>query len=467
VRGVFPESTLRRILYPLTAAVILTYFIFFTEKSLGRYFDRDDMMNLYLAWSKPLGQVIEASLFLGSDVVRPFGALFYRVLYAVFGFNPLPFRIVCLALGAANMALCFRFARLIAGSERVAALATLLFAFHPRLIEVWYRTAVVYDLLCFSFFYLSVCLYIQVRKRGEFPGAVPATAILLCYIGALNSKEVAVALPVILLGYELLFERVVWRKLWLIAVMALLNVPYIALRTHGAHALTINPAYRPEYTYSQFAHSWARYLNYLTVGDRIAPWMATPVLCALLTIALASRSRRLLFAWLVIVIATLPMSFLPYRGGFVLYVSYAGWVLYASLVLVSLQDIVIGGWPRYRTALACVVFMLAGWRFGKLNLHDQRADARHWLYDDPKLVHDMADQMRTFHKTLPAGSHTLFIEDSFATDEWTPYFIMKLRYHDDSLVVDRIKMMDAPPRDWNRYQYVFTYRAGAYRQLKP
>ena len=79
-------------LYPLTAAIIFAWFFFFTWKSLSLYFDSDDMMNLYLAWSKPL-----------AEVYRPVGALFYRGLFALGGFNPMPFRIACLAIGVANI----------------------------------------------------------------------------------------------------------------------------------------------------------------------------------------------------------------------------------------------------------------------------------------------------------------------------------------------------------------------------
>jgi hypothetical protein len=335
------------------------------------------------------------------------------------------------------------------------------------LIEVWYRTAVIYDLLCFTFFFAAAYLYITARKRGGFPGKARAAAVLACYILALDSKEVAVALPAVLLAYELLIERPEWGKLSLIATMALLNLPYIVLKTYGAHAMTNNPAYRPEYSWTRLAHSWAQFLNYLSFQDRITPRMAILILGALPAVALAFRSRKMLFAWLIIVIATLPVSFLPYRGGFVLYVSYAGWALYGSLLLVRLQDLITLRGPQYRTGLACLVFLLAGWRFGKVNLHDQKTDPRHWLWDDTRLVREMADQMRAMHSNLPEASHILFIEDSSGTDEWTPYFVMKLLYHDDGLVVDRIKMMNGHPKTWDDYQYVFTYRTGTYRQLKP
>jgi hypothetical protein len=61
----------------------------------------------------------------------------------------------------------------------------------------------------------------------------------------------------------------------------------------------------------------------------------------------------------------------------------------------------------------------------------------------------------------------LFVEDAFTNEEWTPYFIMKLARNDDTLVVDRTKMMEGKKPDWNDYRYVFTYDRGIYKQLKP
>jgi hypothetical protein len=342
-----------------------------------------------------------------------------------------------------------------------------MFAFHPRLLEVWCRTGVIYDLLCFTFFYAAACLYISARRHGGFPGAGRVAAILVCFICALNTKEMAVALPVILLGYELLFERGGWRRFWLVAVMGAMNIPFFAGKTRGASLLANNPLYRPEYSWDRFGHSWAVYLNYILMRETIVPWSAMAILGVLLAIAVGFRSRQLLLAWLIIVIGTLPVSFIPYRGGFVLYISWAGWVLYAAVVLVAAQDLLLRKWPRYRTALACAVFILVGWRFGKLNLHDQRVDPRHWLYDPPFQVQSMTAQMRALQPVLPRGARMLFLEDAFTNKEWTPYFIMKLAWHDDTLVVDRTKMMDGKVPEWKDYQYVFTYESGRYKQLKP
>jgi hypothetical protein len=166
-------------------------------------------------------------------------------------------------------------------------------------------------------------------------------------------------------------------------------------------------------------------------------------------------------------VAPLPVVFIPYRGAYVLYTAFPGAVLYVATVLVAAQDLAIRKYPQYQTALACLVFVVVGWRWGKVNLHDQRADSRPWLYTSANNVHAMVDQMRVLEPRLPAGARLLFLEDAFGTDEWTPYFIVKLLYHDDSLVPDRIKMMDQKPADWSSYQFVFTFEHGRYIRLKP
>src|SRR3954464_13895084 len=88
------------------AAVVLAYYFLFTWKSLGLNFDQDDMMNLYLAWTKPLPDLLQANVLFWTDPLRPLGALFYRAMFAAVGFNPLPFRVACLAIGLVNLGLC-------------------------------------------------------------------------------------------------------------------------------------------------------------------------------------------------------------------------------------------------------------------------------------------------------------------------------------------------------------------------
>src|SRR5882762_10332646 len=92
-----------RVLIPLTAAIVAAYFLFFTAPALGLYFDQDDMLNLYMIWTKPLRQVLVSLPAFWNDFNRPLGGLFYRALFAAAGFDPRPFHAVLLALGLVNI----------------------------------------------------------------------------------------------------------------------------------------------------------------------------------------------------------------------------------------------------------------------------------------------------------------------------------------------------------------------------
>jgi hypothetical protein len=459
---------MRRVLYPLTAAAILAYFFFFAWKSLAVYFDQDDMYNLYMAWSKPVGPALRSIVFFWNGAFRPLGVVYYRGIFALAGFNPLPFHIVTLAFGVVNLALCFWFTRLVSGSDRIAALAALIFAFHTRLMEVWFRTAVVYDVLCFTFLYLAACLYIAARRKEREFGAARIAAIMVCFILALDAKEMAVCLPVFLVAYELLFERARPKAAKiLIAVLCVMAIAYAIGKLSVENPMTTNPDYKLDLSYARFANVWSVYLGYLFVrGANVPQWLPIAVIGGMLAAALLCRSKIPLFAWVVIIAGMLPVSFAPRRGGFVMFISWVGWTLYAATVLVALQDLITRRAPQFRTALACLAFVIVGWRFGRINLHDQRIDPRHWLYDGSTLVHQMVDQMRALHPNLPQNASMLFLNDSFTTEEWTPVFIVQLIYKDPGLTIDRVKMMNPAPTNWDGYQYVFTYADGKYLQVR-
>lgn len=457
----------RRILIPLTAAVVLAYFLFFTWKSLFLYFDKDDMYNIYWPWVTPLGQIVKQNLFFWSGAFRPLGAIYYLGVFAAAGFDPLPFHIVALCFCVANIGLCVWFLRLISGSDRVAALGALLFAFQSRMLEVWFRTAVIYDVLCFLFLYLALCLYVSARRAGRPLGAGRIAAIVVCFILALDAKEMAVCLPVFLLGYELLFQRErPLRAMAPIGAMGIMAFAYAFGKLHGPGAMTANPDYGLDLSRVRFLHGLGYYVgNLFLLRFDLSGWAAVSILALLLAVAAAARSRALLFAWIVLFVGMLPVLFVPDRGEFVMYVSWPGWVLYGATVAVAIQDLLTRSAPQYRTALACAVFVVVGWRVGKINLSAQRHESRPWLYHSPAMVHELADRMVAIDPVLPDHAHLLFLDDGFDTDESTPLYIVDLLYGSRNITVDRVKTMQEKPADWSGYRYVLTYSNGTYRQL--
>jgi hypothetical protein len=113
----------------------------FAGDGLAAYFTPDDMMNLYGAWFLPLA---------GQE--RPIGALVYRVIFAGFGLNPVPYRVCCFLLLAGNLVLLFAIAVRLSGSRVVGGIACLLAAYHAHLADLYYSTGTIYDLLCFAFY---------------------------------------------------------------------------------------------------------------------------------------------------------------------------------------------------------------------------------------------------------------------------------------------------------------------------
>jgi len=432
------------------------------------------MFNMYFAWKTPLRKVITDNLFFWNGSFRPLGVVFYRVLYAVAGFNPVPLHVVYLILGLLNLAICFWFLHLVTDSLRTAALGTLIFAFHSRLMEVWFRTAVVYDVLCFTFVYLAACLYIWETKRRPSPEPARLVLIAVCFLLAMDAKEMAIALPVLLLCYEICLvpgrqldstggRRSRFAFLGFLLVMAVI---YTTGKLTGP--MVKNPDYTPHYSVARFADTWSTYLGQLLIRPGpLKHRSAFAILAVTLVAAAAVRSRKLLFAWSIIFFGLLPVSFVPGRGAFVMYISWVGWSLYAAVAIGALEDRIGRYQPRWSLAISCIVFVLVGYRMGKTNLHDQRADPRHWLYDDPARTRALVSQIKTLQPAFPAKTSILFEDDAFGNDEYTPLFILSLLYHDPDLTVDRDKLSPNKPLNPADYQYVFTFQDGHYRQLKP
>src|SRR5674476_1201411 len=128
--------------------------------------------------------------------------LFYAPPLKRFGLNPIPDHAGMLAILLGNLYLMYRFARRIGCGELQAALATLIVAYHAGLSMLFYSTAFIYDVLCFSFYMGAFLCYARVRAGGRLLRGRETALVMGLYLGALNSKEMALTLPIVLLAYE-------------------------------------------------------------------------------------------------------------------------------------------------------------------------------------------------------------------------------------------------------------------------
>lgn len=460
----------------VVAAVV--YLFAFAGDGLHAPLTGDDLMNTYQYWAHPLSQVIkEGLLFFPAEIARPLGALFYSPLFALFGLNPVPYRIVCLALLLANLGLLYAFCFRLSRSREVGVVACLIGAYHAHLGDLYYNSGAIYDLLCFTFFYLALNYYFRIRDTGAYPGLWQSVTLLALYMAALDSKEMAVTLPVLVVIYELLFHRPGPLSGWPAREgrFLLLTVPvtavYILSRVAGPHRITTNPAYYPHVTWNSFMTSWAHYVNNLFYNSIQFGRTRIIILWAvLLIVALAARRRELIFAWLAIMLGVLPVIFIEPRGLYAIYMTLPAWYLFAAVCLALLRDLLIRYFHTLSSAfqvdarqlalfLAVLLLVIPIHRNQKLYVRPPPAT------DPARLVYE---QLIATRPSMPRSGRVLFLSDPFDPADYTLTFLFRLHYRDKEIQVDRVKVLGAEPNGEARksYQHIFTFTGDAVSEVR-
>src|ERR1039458_4185759 len=242
------------------ALLTLAYFLYFNWNGLWVRFGADDMMNMVYCWRPEPIRLLLDMLLPWHGAYRPMAGLFYLPLLHIFGLNPIPYHAVMQAILLGNLYLMYRFALRIGCGELQAGLATLLVAYHAGLSMLYYNTAFIYDVLCFSFYMGAFLCYARVRAQGRLLRGAETALVMGLYLCALDAKEMALTLPIVLLAYEWIYHPVDGRPAawtpgqiarWLrgpgrvMLYAALLNLVYLEGKAFGPDAMMNSPAYRP------------------------------------------------------------------------------------------------------------------------------------------------------------------------------------------------------------------------------
>ena len=383
---------------------VAAIFLVFAGDGLAAYFTPDDMMNLFGAWFLPL-----------AGQARPMGALVYRSIFAGFGLNPLPYRIVCFLLLAGNLALLYTVARRLSGSAVAAALACLLGAYHAHLADLYYSTGTIYDLLCYTFYWGAALFWMRGR---------PWTALCL-YAGALLSKEMAVTLPLVLAAYELVYRRPgKLSQLFPMLVVTGVFVLRAIVASAGNTAYTLHVAWRP------LIENWQNYASDLFYGA----FQMTPAKVLVLWVLVASgvvmlRTCDAVVSAVVIWVGLLPVAFIAQRGFYAIYLTLPGWYLMAARLIERAT----------RRANPAVVFAAVALLL--IPLHAARKEkGRAWVAEAHASVRRLLEPLRG--EKLPKHARILFLADSYPTDDYLAAFIFWLSFRDNALRVDRVRAAD-------------------------
>ena len=381
-----------------TLLAIGAYLLALTYSGIANYFDTDDMMNLYGAWHR------------FPDQVRPAGALFYRAIFAVAGFNPLPFHLAAHALILCNLALLARLLTRLAPSP---AAALFFGCFQGSMWMIYASTGMIYDVLCATFLYAALLIAI------ERPAWWPAVALL--HIGAVSAKELGVTLPVLLILYSLYHSRVPTRTL--LATTAV-SVVYAAQRLLLPGPLTGLAAYTPEFTLTGILENITVYTTILF--SHVIPFTSLGAILfwlVLFAIAGAIRSRPMAFGLLFFWLAMSPMLLAtPRHAGYVFYMPFLGLAIAAGAV----YDVTF---RKFRVPKAVLYVVLVA----ALHLYQ-----KHVTFKRSEIPSGHAEIRRLAQIKLPLqqGQRVLLINSPGLPFPWLGIFTLTLTHRVRDLTVD-------------------------------
>jgi hypothetical protein len=442
-----------------TAALLSAYFLFFARDGLSARWAADDMMNLYGAWKPGPWKLLLSQFTLWRGEYRPMGGAFYAALFPWFGLDPLPYRVAILLILGLNVWLAYRAARLL-GCHRIAAtIAAAVISYHAGLGALHYNTDVIYDILCFTFYIGALAYYVSIRRRGRLPRAKETVVFFALFLCALNSKEMAVTLPVVLLAYEALYhtpERWNWPQIraWLfgpgrIALGgAALNLLYIYGKKFGPDPLMNHPAYRPVFSLKRLVEFQTVSTGELFFRNPVSTLGLLALWTALTWLAWREDRPLLRFCWAFMLLAPLPTEFLHGRYQASLYIQLFGWAIFASVIFVDLAS----GIARFLTRprflrgteriVLAVILALALRSWARLNYRIHGDYIRPAMAGQAPLTAEVIQQFQTLKPRVPPHSQVVFLKDPFPDSDMG--FIASLCFGDRSVNVHLQRQSQLP-----------------------
>jgi hypothetical protein len=181
--------------------------------AIHNWFSDDDLDNLWMTRDQAPYAVI-ASGFLSPKLAefnfRPTGHVVYKFFSERFGLSFKPWIAFLFSVHFFNSWLVWLLVRRLGAPPPAAALGSFVFAFHMACFFAWWQPMYIFDVLCCTFLLLSLLAYL----RGWL---IPS---LLCFWTAYKAKELAVALPAVLLLYEFTLGERRWKRILPYAVVS-------------------------------------------------------------------------------------------------------------------------------------------------------------------------------------------------------------------------------------------------------
>jgi hypothetical protein len=467
----------------LPALVLGVYFIYFCRSALGVHFSPDEPMNMAYAWRLPLWQLMLAPFMPWQPFYRPLAGWVFVPMLKVFGLNPLPFHAVMLLVVFLNALMVYQLARLLEAGRRVSWLAAVVSCYHAGLKDLFYNTAFIYDALC-CFFYLGALIYyLRVRRDGLGPTGCQLLVVSILYLFALDSKEMAVTLPAVMLLYEVVYKGFLWRRghtlAWIngqgrcLGIFVCLTAVYVWGRVFRDGGLVHVAGYVPKISADRF---WAFQLR--AFSDLFEQWhwfdreQVMAVTAVMICIAWWNKRPVLRFTFLFLLLTPLPIEFLIGRGGACLYIPMVGWDIFICYVLVVAADrgtaYIISAVPKLQLVrlqyLSAPLLTLALFFWVSYNAQLKRDFVDPAMIDIAPRTWDTIQQLRSLNPRVRTGATVVFIDDPMGNFDMA--HIADLYFHDVSVKVLLNRQTPLSSDQIAKADCVIDYRGGRLIQLR-
>lgn len=479
---------------PVILTALFAYFLTFEWDRVATYFAADDMMNLATYFRLGPWGALKSQFVLWQGFYRPMGSAFYLPIYHWFGLNPVPFQAAVLLILAANIFLTFRLALALGSSQFIAGMAALLVAYHAGLPNLHYNVDMIYDVLCFAFLIGALLLYVSIRSRRSFLRWYETASFLLLYLCALNSKEMALTMPLVLLAYEWTYRvgqthssvkssRLTWlhvRQLlsWLrgsgrlVLVTATLALASLYGKKFGVQPILDQPAYQPVFSLQRYMAFQKASLFELSGHLSHPGWRGVLLFWTVVTYLAWRRRRPLLrFTWAYMLLTPLPVAFLSDRTQGCLYLPLVGWAIFAAVIFsdgIGAAAEFLSHEPLFQRlgrhwifallTAAGVLFWVNQMRFLKATVVKPAA-ARQGA-----LTETVVGQLRDLHPRVRPQSQVVFLNDPFS--DWDMTFIGTLWFGDRSIHVYNQRLEHLSPSELARMDAIFDFWNGKLVELK-
>ena len=464
------------------AALFVAYFFLVSWDTVKAHFAPDEMFAIWWYWHPSPWRLLPSQFELWQGYLRPVGGLFYLPVYLKFGLNPVPYHVVLLCLLLIGAWLMYLLARALGCGDLPAAIVALIACYHGGLGNLYYNSVFVFDVLVAIFYFAAVAYYARIRSSGKLLSGGQTLLFLALFLCALNSKEMAVTLPVVLLAYEWFFQAAPpWRPKalfrWLLGpgrVMCFagfMNLLFIYGKKFGPDGLMNGPssAYQPVLSLDRIVDFQERYLGDIFYHLPRFGWPATLLIWLAVTWLAWRRGRPLLrFCWVWVLVTPLPIEFIIGRDQACLYVCMAGWavmagILFADLVTFAAPKLVAIdsqcrslGETRTRALLAAagmLVYALGSWSYKQTVVDPSK----------PALglqTFEVLAELRAMNPSVPSGATEVFLDDPWRNAGYDMEFIAELRPRDRKTRVLLNRANPMAPEEIAKADAVFTWRDG-------